>query len=129
MSTTLVRHTLVFDGACPMCIRWMGRVRSWDSSRAFEYVPLQDPSIPERFPQLDPDALAREMHVVAPDGRVWAGAAAVERVVELLPLGRWVSWIFSVPLARRLGDRIYRSVAANRSRLGCGEHCGIEGQV
>ena len=109
-----------------MCMRWMGRVRSWDSNGVFEYLPLQDPSIPDRFPDLTSDALEREMHVIGPEGRVWAGAEAVERIVALLPLGRWISWIFALPLARPIADRVYRWVAANRSRMGCGEHCGID---
>lgn len=125
MSTQPVRYTLIFDGACAMCMRWMGRVRSWDTEGVFEYLPLQDPSIPERFPALTPEALEREMYVVGPDGRMWAGAAAVEKIVALLPMGRWTSWVFALPLARPIADRVYRSVADNRSRLGCGEHCGV----
>jgi len=125
MTDSSVRHTLIFDGACTMCMRWMSRVRSWDRNDAFEYVPLQDPSVPERFPDLDREALEREMHVVGPDGRVWRGAGAVERVIELLPRGRWISWAFHLPFARAVADRVYRWVAENRSRLGCGDHCGI----
>jgi len=125
MTTSPVRYTLIFDGACGMCMRWMGRVRSWDTKEVFEYLPLQDPSIPERFPSLTREALEQAMHVVGPDGRVWAGSAAVEKIVDLLPMGRWVSWIFALPFARPIADRVYRWVADNRSRLGCGEHCGV----
>lgn len=126
MSTSSVRHTLIFDGACAMCMRWMGRVRSWDSQGVFEYLPLQDPSIPDRFPSLERDALEQEMHVVGPEGRIWKGAGAVERIVALLPAGRWVSWIFALPFARPIADRVYRWVAKNRSSMGCGEHCGLD---
>jgi predicted DCC family thiol-disulfide oxidoreductase YuxK len=118
-------HVLIFDGACPMCVRWMGRVRHWDEHDSFEYVPLQDPSVPHRFPELDPDALATAMHLVGPDGEVWSGAAAVERILDLLPLGRWLGWLFRLPFARPIADRVYRRVAENRSRLGCGSHCGL----
>lgn len=119
-----VRHILIFDGACPMCVRWMGRVRHWDSDGAFEYVPLQDPSVPDRFPGLSREALTREMHLIGPDGTVWRGARAVERILELLPKGRWVRWLFRLPFARPIADRVYREVAENRSSLGCGSHCG-----
>lgn len=119
-----VRHILIFDGACPMCVRWMGRVRTWDSNDAFDYVPLQDPSVPDRFPGLDREELARAMHVIGPDGTVWKGAGAVERILELLPKGRWVSWLFRLPFARPIAERMYRQVAENRTSLGCGSHCG-----
>lgn len=119
------RHVLIFDGACPMCVRWMGRVRHWDENDAFEYVPLQDPDVPERFPDLDREAMEREMHLVGCHGEVWTGAAAVERILEILPKGRWVSWLFKLPFARPIADRVYRKVAENRSQLGCGAHCGV----
>jgi len=124
MMSDEVRHTLIFDGACPMCVRWMGRVRNWDTNGAFEYVPLQDPSVPDRFPDLSRDALAREMHLIGPDGTIRTGAGAVERILELLPRGRWVRWLFKLPFARPIADRIYREVAENRTSLGCGSHCG-----
>jgi predicted DCC family thiol-disulfide oxidoreductase YuxK len=121
-----VRHTLLFDGACPMCMRWMTRVRQWDRDGAFEFLPLQDPSVPERFPELDREDLEREIHLVAPDGETTAGAAAVERIIKLLPGGTIAGLLFHVPFARPIAERIYRWVAENRTRLGCGEHCGID---
>lgn len=118
-------HVLIFDGACPMCVRWMGRVRHWDEHDSFEYVPLQDPSVPDRFPELEPAALAREVHLVGPAGEVRTGAGAVERILEMLPLGRWLGWLFRLPFARPIADRVYRRVAENRRGLGCRSHCGV----
>ena len=119
------RHVLIFDGACPMCVRWMGQVRHWDEHASFEYLPLQDPSFPDRFPDLDQEALKRDMHLVGPDGRIWTAAAAVEQILHVLPVGRWLGWLFKLPFARPIADRVYRRVADNRSRLGCGSHCGV----
>jgi predicted DCC family thiol-disulfide oxidoreductase YuxK len=125
MMVDSTRHVLIFDGACPMCVRWMGRVRHWDERDAFEYVPLQDPSVPDRYPDLEQDALRREMHLVGPGGEIWTGAAAVEQILARLPVGRWLGWLFRLPFARPIADRVYRRVADNRTRLGCGSHCGV----
>jgi predicted DCC family thiol-disulfide oxidoreductase YuxK len=62
---------------------------------------------------------------VGPEGRRWEGAAAVERILDLLPRGRLVSWVFKLPFARPVARRAYRWFARHRHRFGCSEHCAI----
>ena len=118
-------HVLIYDGDCAMCARWMVRVRDWDRAGRIETLPLQSPEVAERFPGISPDALLEAMHFVEPGGRVSRGAEAAERILAVLPLGWGIGWVFHLPFARRVADRVYRWVAGNRSRLGCGEHCSI----
>ena len=118
-------HVLIYDGDCQMCTRWMQRVRRWDRAGRIETLPLQAPQVAERFPDLEPARLLEAMHFVEPDGRVTAGAEAAERMLGILPMGWGLGWVFHLPFARRVADRVYRTVAANRSRLGCGDHCSI----
>ena len=61
--------------------------------------------------------------MIARDGTTWSGAAAIERLLDVLPKGKLISWIFRIPFARGLADKFYRWFARNRYRLGCGEHC------
>ena len=119
-------HVLIYDGDCAMCTRWMERVRRWDRDGRIEALPLQSPVVAARFPQLTHDALMEAMHFVEPDGRVSAGAQAAERMLRILPLGGGLGWLFHLPGARRIADRVYRTVAANRARLGCGDHCSLD---
>jgi predicted DCC family thiol-disulfide oxidoreductase YuxK len=58
----------------------------------------------------------------ASDNRTWQGAAAVEQLLDVLPKGRFVSWIFSLPFARPIAEKLYRAFAKNRYRLGCKLH-------
>ena len=63
------------------------------------------------------------MQLVGPGGRTWQGAAAIEQILEVLPRGELLGWVFRVPFMGALIDRFYRWFARNRYRFGCGEHC------
>jgi len=62
----------------------------------------------------------------ASDGRTWQGAAAIEEIINAMPKGWLISWIFRIPFVRPLAERFYRWFARNRYRLGCGEHCAVK---
>lgn len=119
-------HVLVYDGDCAMCTRWMRRVRKWDREGRIETLPLQSDDVARRFPQIRPEALLEAMHFVEPDGRVSAGAEAAERMLRILPAGGTLRWLFHLPGGRFVADRIYRTIASHRSRLGCGDHCSLD---
>jgi predicted DCC family thiol-disulfide oxidoreductase YuxK len=59
------------------------------------------------------------------DGRTWQAAAALEELLNALPKGRLISWLFRIPFVRPLVDQFYRWFARNRYRMGCGEHCAV----
>lgn len=120
-------YTVIYDGACGMCCRLARTLVELDRKRVFEVAPSQQGGIEERFPWITREALDRALQLVRQsDGRTWEGAAAVEQIVRRLRGGRLVSWLFAVPFARGAADRVYRLVAENRSRLGCGEHCPVQ---
>ena len=116
-------YTVVFDGDCRVCTRLSGILRRWDSRRQLEVVSSQHPGVMARFPWISPRAYADALQLIAADGSTWQGAAAIEQLLEVLPRGRWIAWIFSIPFVRPLADRFYRWFARNRYRLGCGAHC------
>jgi predicted DCC family thiol-disulfide oxidoreductase YuxK len=106
-----------------MCSRIVNVLREWDRRGAIEIVPSQSPEVAARFPWIPMDAYAESIQLVGTGRETWQGAEAIEQVLGILPRGRWISWIFAIPFARPLADRLYRWVARNRYRLGCGEHC------
>ncbi len=77
----------------------------------------------ERFPWIPETAYAESLQLVGPGGQTWQGAGAVERIIDVLPRGGLVSWVFRLPRARPVAERLYRAFARNRYRLGCGDHC------
>jgi predicted DCC family thiol-disulfide oxidoreductase YuxK len=114
---------VVYDGDCAVCARLARMLQRLDTRGGFEVVTSQAPGVRSRFPWIPPDAYRDSLQVVEEGGRTWQGAAAIERILDLLPRGRWISWLFSLPFARPLAERFYRWFARNRYRLGCGAHC------
>jgi predicted DCC family thiol-disulfide oxidoreductase YuxK len=116
-------YTVVYDGTCRVCSRLANVLRKWDRNEALEVVPSQAPGVTARFPWIPPRAYADALQLIAANGHTWQGAAAIEQILDVLPKGRWISWLFKIRFARKLADKFYRWFARNRYRLGCGEHC------
>ena len=118
---------VIYDGTCTVCGRIVRVLTRWDRHHQLEIVPSQAAGIAARFPWIPARAYRESVQLVGPGGRTWQGAAAVERIIDLLPKGRLVTWVFSIPFARPLAERFYRWFARNRYKLGCGEHCAFRG--
>lgn len=116
-------YVVVYDGHCKVCTRLAGKLAAWDSGGVFDVVASQAGGVQARFPWIPPQAYRESLQVVGPGGRTWQGAAAVEEILDRLPRGRLLTWIFSLPFARAVAERAYRAFARNRYRLGCGAHC------
>jgi predicted DCC family thiol-disulfide oxidoreductase YuxK len=115
--------TVVYDGACRVCQRLVKLLTKWDRHHQIEIVPSQAPGVRARFPWIPDRAYAESVQLIGPGGRTWQGAAALEHILDALPKGKLISWVFSIPFVRPLAERFYRWFARNRYRLGCGEHC------
>lgn len=105
--------TLIYDGECGLCRRAVELLRRWDREHRLRYVPFQDGEAVARFGIALP-ALAAAMHLLMPDGRVFAGADAVPELGRLLPGKRWWTWGFALPGVPPLARRVYRRVAQRR---------------
>ena len=117
-------YTVVYDGQCGVCGRIVAGLEKWDRRGELEILPSQTPGLGARFPWIPERAFVDAMQLVrARDGKTWAGSAAFEQLLDVLPRGGWLAWIFRVPLVRGLADRFYRWFARNRYQLGCGDHC------
>ena len=116
-------HTLVYDGQCGICQRAVAAIRTLDAAGTIETVASQEKGVGARFNAIPTVAFDEAMHLISADGTTWSGALAVEELLRVLPRTRWFAPVFYVPLVRGIADRLYRWVARNRYRLGCGEHC------
>lgn len=117
-------YTVVYDGQCDVCRGFVARLEKWDSAGQLEIVPAQAPGVHSRFPWIDAREYADSMQLVrAADGKTWQGAAAMEQLLDVLPRGRWIAWVFHLPFARVLADSFYRWFARNRYRMSCRDHC------
>ena len=101
---------LLFDGGCAVCVRLAGLVEKWDTRRMIALVPSNDPEL-------------AAIELTGAGGELRVGAAAVERLLDLLPRG-WIGrWIFRLPFGAEAADRGYRWFARHRHRFGCRVHC------
>ncbi|KPK63921.1 MAG: hypothetical protein AMS21_06470 [Gemmatimonas sp. SG8_38_2] len=111
------RWTLIYDGQCRFCQRQVELALGFDVDGRIDAVPFQSAD-PERF-GVSRLAAEEAMHLVAPTGTVWRGAAATREIVRLLPRIRLLAWLFHLPGAMLIAERVYRSVAKRRHRFGC----------
>ncbi len=118
-------YTVVYDGACNVCGRLSRVLEKWDRRGQLSIVPSQAPGVKACFPWI-PDAAYREsLQLIGPGGKTWQGAQAIEQLLNVLPRGRAIGWIFKIPFVRGIADRLYKWFARNRYKLGCGEHCQV----
>lgn len=111
--------TLIYDGECGFCRGWIGALRRWDRAARVRTVPLQHTAAWEGVPGLALPSLEEAVHLVAPDGRVYVGAAAARPLLALLPGGCCLAAPLALPGAQRLVGAAYRWVARHRHRDGC----------
>jgi predicted DCC family thiol-disulfide oxidoreductase YuxK len=115
---------VIYDGDCGVCSRSVALLTKWDRNHDLDVIPSQAPGVRQRFPWIPARAYVESVQVIrTSDGRTWQAAAALEELLEVLPKGRLISWLFSVPFARPLADKFYKWFARDRYRIGCGEHC------
>src|SRR5437867_12678884 len=109
------RPTLIYDGECGFCRSSVDLARSWDREHRLDTVPFQDQELVAAF-GIPLPALAAAMHLVLPDGRVFAGADAAPEILRLLRR-RWLAAIFLVPGVRPVARRVYAWIARQRRCL------------
>lgn len=119
-------YTVVYDGHCKVCGRLVTLLTKWDTGRDLEIIPSQTPEVHARFPWIPARAYTQSVQVIRnSDGKTWQGAGAIEELLNVLPKGWLISWLFSIPFVRPLAERFYRWFARKRYKLGCGDHCQI----
>ncbi len=111
-----IRPTLIYDGECGFCRAAIERVRRWDRERRLATIPLQDGARVAAF-GIPLAALAAAMHLILPDGRVFAGADAAPELLRLLPGKGWLAWLWRLPGVPALARRVYARIAARRRCL------------
>lgn len=119
-------YTVVYDGNCKVCSRLVKLLTKWDRNRELEIIPSQKPGVQQRFPWIPTRSYVESIQVIRTgDGKTWQAAAALETLLNTLPKGRLISWLFKIPFFRPLVDRFYRWFARNRYKFGCGDHCAV----
>jgi predicted DCC family thiol-disulfide oxidoreductase YuxK len=110
------KAAVFYDAECAICTASARRMERLLHARNIELQPLQAPWVGERLGRT-PEQLRAEMHLLLPDGRIFAGADAFVQLSRYY----WWGWPFHLfarlPGAMPLLRLIYRWVARNRKCL------------
>lgn len=104
------------DSHCAFC--WWARnfVEPHDINRRIDFRDFNDPAVAVETPY-SREELAREMHVITPEGKWYAGFHGWIAILRVLPRRRWLAGLLSLPPFRWIGPLLYRFLAANRYRI------------
>jgi predicted DCC family thiol-disulfide oxidoreductase YuxK len=102
--------TLIYDSECGFCRKWVGRARIMDRRHVVNMVSLREAGAAVMAGR-PTEALRRAVHLVRPDGAVFAGAAATREFFRYVP-GGWLVRAFGVvPGVMPVAEQVYRLVA------------------
>jgi predicted DCC family thiol-disulfide oxidoreductase YuxK len=131
-TTGQLRPTIIFDGGCPFCRKWVKRLQGMLHNEEIAFRSLTERSILTDFPGVSREALLKSIHYIAEDGTIQTGMDAIVAALSLRKVGR-ASRILRMPGLRQISDTAYRMAAARRFREeqkaeGCGTaKCDLHG--
>ena len=119
LSMSSSQLVVLIDGACPMCRRTARTLGALDWLHRLSFADGSDARVRERLaPGLDEATALAAMHVVAPDGSRRSGYDGFLRIAAVVPLLWVLGLVGRIPFIAAPGRRVYRYVAANRTRHG-----------
>ncbi|MEI7770911.1 MAG: DUF393 domain-containing protein [Chloroflexales bacterium] len=125
---TTLGYTLLYDGACHICTSQVQMLATYDDNKRIEMLDMNSAEAQARFPQVRPEDARREVHLVAPDGTLYAGADAVRETLLRLPWLSGLGELLRLPGMMSLARPIYVLIARNRYLFG-GRAKACEGDV
>ena len=114
-TTAGVHPTLIYDGDCGICKRW---VTYWESLTGARVVYRAYQDAAQDYPDIPLDAFRDAIQFVDADAHVYSGAAATYRVLRYAPGRRVWWWIYTcVPGFASVSDWVYEFVSHRRGLL------------
>jgi uncharacterized protein YbjT (DUF2867 family) len=105
--------TLLYDGACPICVYEMKRLASLDRRKRLAYRDIAAPGFDAGRYGTSFEAMMGRMHALTADGRMLVGLEAIRAAYRAVGLG-WVLAPTRLPWLSRVADRAYAWFAEHR---------------
>jgi predicted DCC family thiol-disulfide oxidoreductase YuxK len=138
---------LLYDGACPLCLREVNFLKSKDGDRGLiEFVDIaNDGYDPADHGGIDFETAMGRIHAILADGTVVQNVEVFRQTYDILGIG-WIYAITKLPIIGRLADGLYgvwadyrllltgradlkTLIAERQQRLqGCTDRCAIADQ-
>jgi predicted DCC family thiol-disulfide oxidoreductase YuxK len=108
--------TLIYDGDCVFCTRWVNRIQATTGDRV-RCSPYHE--VAHEFPHIEEDAFTEAVHWVEPSGEIARGADAAFRFLSFAGVtGRLGRWAYDhLPGFAPVTEFGYRVIATNRERV------------
>jgi glyoxylase-like metal-dependent hydrolase (beta-lactamase superfamily II)/predicted DCC family thiol-disulfide oxidoreductase YuxK len=108
------KYVAIYDEQCEVCQSFVSWLRILDRQNRVVAVPI----LPELLASIDQspalEDCLRELHVIAPNGKIQRGWSAVAALARLFPYTFLIGWLGRIPPFRWIGEIAYRFVARNR---------------
>lgn len=110
------RDVVIFDGDCNFCRKQVRRLQRWAPKR-LAFISLHDPRVKQLYPDLEHEALMKEMYLIDGEGNRYAGAAAVKYLSRNAPRLWIFAPLFHIPFSMPVWKWCYGLVAKYRYRI------------
>lgn len=97
---------VMFDGACPLCLREIALYRRLKANEAISWVDVSAGNFQPPAGMTKAQLLKR-FHLITPDGELLSGAEAFVFVWNRLPGWRWLGFFSRLPGMLFLMERVY----------------------
>lgn len=120
------RYTFLYDGECPLCVRTVIVLESFDILGAIRFMALQRGGSELQAVQgIDLDVLLNDIHVVSASGKLYRGVDSYAHVLTKIPLFFWLGWLMQIPGPKQFAAACYRAIADSRITQRCtDDNCG-----
>lgn len=110
--------SLLYDSACPLCMREVNFLRRKDNGRGLvKFVDVaSDDYRPEDHAGISFEAAMERIHAICADGTVLQNVAVFRYVYEVLGMG-WVYGITKIPVIGKIVDAVYGIWAKYRLKM------------
>jgi predicted DCC family thiol-disulfide oxidoreductase YuxK len=109
---------LLYDGACPLCVREINFLRRQDAGRGLiSFVDIADDLYhPDEHAGIDFETAMGVIHAILPDGTIVKNVEVFRRTYEILGIG-WIYAITKIPAIEYLANLLYGMWAKLRLAL------------
>jgi len=107
---------MYYDGACPLCLREVRMLKRRDRNGCIRFVDFADPRYEAEDPALQPEKLARTMHVQTADGTLLRGMSSFRAIYRAIGRG-WLAAPTGWPVLKQVFDGLYWLWAKCRPHL------------
>jgi len=113
------RLPVLFDGACPLCLRSVSVLFAFDWLGRLRFLPFQEDAGARQAAAIgaNPEDLRRELHVIDREGKIRKGFFAFRAMAWHLPLLFPFAPLLYIPGMSIIGPMVYRLVADGRRRF------------